>query len=206
MRLCLATVLTAVLATGASAATTGNWSFSLNGGGYEGTVRFSGTDQNNDGFLRSADGEVDDLFGRYSNGNFGSPYYAGISFDETYSSISYMIDGVFGDNNRDFIRYSHSFITTCPPHECGIDRNGNLYNITNYSNFYFAGDSAFAEAGDSISIMPRFSLSANIGPQIVTGPVSALSPVPLPASSFALLSGFLGLLLFRKRRNCLQPS
>jgi hypothetical protein len=115
-----------------------------------------------------------------------------------------MIDGVFGDNNRDFIRYSHSFITTCPPHECGIDRNGNFYNITNYSNFSFSGDSTFLEYGDDI--MPRFSLSANIGPQIVTGPVSALSPVPLPASSFALLSGFLGLLLFRKRRNFLQPS
>lgn len=198
------TVLTAVLATSASAATTGNWSFSLNGDGFGGSVRFSGTDQNNDGFLRSADGEVTDLFGIYDNGSSRSPGYAGISFDKTYSSISYLIDGVFGNNSSDFIKYSRSLIATCPVYEFGSDQNENLYNITKYRYFYFSGNSTFLEYDDEV--MPRFSLSVKIGPQIVTGPVSALSPIPLPASSFALLSGFLGLLLFRKRRNFLQPS
>jgi hypothetical protein len=118
----------------------------------------------------------------------------GITFDLTYASLTYVIDGIFGDNNIDYVGFSNSFTNTCHFWICGWDP----YETYVTADFSFSGDVArYTRTEDGR--LTR-SLAENLGPQLVTGPISDIAPVPLPASAPLLLAGVMGLVALRRRR------
>lgn len=196
MKTLLAAAMLAIMATGASAATTGTWNFSLNGGGFFGSVSFTGTDQNNDGIISGTD--VIKLRGTYGGGTLGGPSQFGLNFDQTFASLSYKIDGVFGDTGSDFVSYSNDQVVECDFEICGPGEDGLPQQVFVSSSFYFAGD--FVSARHETNGTPDFIIYEKIGPQSVNGPISEISAVPLSASSGFLLAGLAGLLTFGRRR------
>ena len=167
-----------------SVALSGDWSFSL-GGNWIGSISFSGSDRNNDGWIKSSDGEIFKLTGEYNNGNFGSPSFAGTSWND-FGNVAFYADGIIGNQAGEFVSFSRITNGLCSYYVCGADpMTGCLYEIEQYSYLVFDGNKV--SSGVDINWSPYFILSDDIGPQVVSGP-SGLHPIPLPAP-LGLLAG-----------------
>ena len=190
----LMTTISLALIPGTSKALVKDWSFSLNGHWFGG-ISFSGSDLNSDGWIKSSDGEITKLTGHYSNGNFGSPSFAGTSWKDS-GSVSFFADGIFGNQTGEFVFFSSTYHGLCSIEVCGADpTTGNPREVTIYDHLVFDGNTV--SSGSYIDWWPRFHLSDEIGPQIVNGPVSLL-PTPLPAPLGMLAGAILAFGALRK--------
>ncbi len=186
--------------TSAKAATIDSWSIDLDLTG-RGIVGFSGSDSNNDGWLRSSDGEVTDFSGAYFGGTRGGPSAFGMSLESSGSFLlAYDLDGMFGNDEGEFISYFNTSERTCQ------------FNCGPFGDFPFPNtfllDDRFSIIGSRVSMSREvlgsliFDISDDNGPLDVVGPqFGAPAPVPLPAAAWMLLAGMGALgAMSRKRR------